>query len=113
MKTLFLIIALCTVPVFNTSCNAPASSRVIQNQTLKSVGELAETAVSVSAMLYRDGKISADQARQVMDFYDTRFQPAFRFAVSAAHSDLSSVSSADLALLAVQLSDLVHSFTSK
>lgn len=111
MKKLLLILALvCAAPILTTSCQTPPNERVVVVQTLKATGETAEAAVALSAQLYRDGKINAPQARQVMTFYDTRFQPAFRFAVLAAQGDLSSVASPDLASLAYELVTLVASF---
>jgi len=92
-----------------TGCAAP-SARVVQVQTLKAVGQSTESAVSLSAQLYRDAKITPAQARQVMDFYDQKFQPAYRVAVVAVNSNLDSIASPDLANLAAQLSALVVQF---
>lgn len=99
-----------SLPVYTTSCTSAPSSRVAQVQTLKAVGETAEAAVALSAQLYKDGHITPDQARQVMDMYDFRFQPIFRLAVSAAKADLSTAASPDLLDVAAQLSALVLSF---
>lgn len=106
--------ALCAfvaVPAF-TGCSTAPSQRVVAVQSLKAVGQSADASVALSAQLYRDGRITADQARAVMDFYDTKFQPAYRLAVSAVQADLSSIASPDLAALASQLAGLVASFTS-
>lgn len=92
-----------------TSCAAP-STRVVQVQSLKAVGHSAEAAVSLSAQLYRDGLITAAQARLVMAFYDERFQPAYRVAVTAVQANLDSIASPDVIDLAAQLSSLVASF---
>jgi hypothetical protein len=114
MKTIIRLIALaclaCAVPLVTTSCQTAPSERVLTIQTLKSVGQTAEAAVTLSAQLYRDSKITAAQARQVMDLYDGKFQPAFRFAVVGARSNLESVASPDLLNLASQLAALVASF---
>jgi hypothetical protein len=99
--------ALSTAPV---GCSSPPSSRVAQVQTLKAVGQSAEGAVQLSARLYQGGSITADQARQVMDFYNTKFQPAFRIAVAAVNANLDSLASPDVSALASQLSALVLSF---
>lgn len=113
MKKLILIACLMFAPVtvlFTSSC---ASSPVTQNvtvQTLKSVGQSAETTVTLSAKLYQSGTITPAQARVVFDFYNQKFQPAFRVAVTAAHSDLSSLASPDVLALAAQLSSLVVQF---
>lgn len=107
MRKLLLLLALSVTPLVSTSCQTAPSERVIQVQTLKAVGASAEAAVGLSAQLYRDKKITPAQARSVMDFYDQKFQPAFRLAVSAARSDLSTVASPDLVALASELSALV------
>lgn len=121
MKKLLVSFVLCLclagmsveVVALTTSCSIPPSQRVVTVQTLKAVGQSAETAVSVSAQLYQSGQITAAQARQVMDFYDNKFQPSYRIAVSAANADLSSVASPDLLTLASQLSNLVSSLQKK
>lgn len=114
MKKLLIIAALAlSIPVFTPGCaNTPQTekARVVAVQTLKSVGQAAETAVGLSAQLYRDGKITAVQARQVLDLYNHEFQPVFRMAVTAAHSDYSSIASSDLITLSAQISALVISF---
>lgn len=93
-----------------TGCQQAPSARVVQVTTLKAVGHSAESAVELSAQLYRDGRITAAQARQVMDLYDNRFIPAFRFAVAAVNANLDSVASPDLIGLANELIGLVASF---
>ena len=116
MKKLFLILALVTatpLALVQTGCSSPPSARVVQVQSLKAVGESAEAAVTLSAQLYRDGKITPAQARQVLDFYDTKFQPAFRLAVAAVNANLDSIASPDVALLASQLSALVVQLQTK
>jgi hypothetical protein len=114
-RLLFIIAALCAfsvTPVLITSCAAP-STRVVQVQTLKIVGQSAEAAVGVSAQLYQQGNITAEQARAVMDFYNLRFQPGYRLAVAAAQSNLDSIASPELAALAAQLVQLVATFQPK
>lgn len=104
--------ALCAffvLPSF-VGCSTAPSARVVQVQTLKAVGQSAEAAVALSAQLYNGGTISAAQARQVIDFYNTKFQPAFRLAVSAVNANLDSIASPDVASLASQLAALVASF---
>lgn len=104
----FLLVA--TIPLTQSGCTQTPSSRVVAVQSLKAVGETAESAVALSAQLYRDRTITAVQARQVADLYDQKFQPAFRLAVASAKSDLSTIASPDLVSLASQLSALVASF---
>lgn len=111
MKKLILILSLAfALPILNTGCPTPPNERVATVTTLKAVGQTAEGAVMLSAQLYRDGKINATQARKVNALYDEKFQPAYRAAVAAAKSDLSSIASPDLVNLAAQLAALVSQF---
>lgn len=114
MKNITRILALAlfafAVPLATTSCQTAPNERVVQAQTLKAVGATAEAVVGLSAQLYRDGKITAAQARDVIAFYDSKFQPAFRIALAAAKSNLDSLASPDLMNLAGQLSALVASY---
>ena len=113
---LLLRAALCagfvSLPVLETGCGSP-SARVVQVQTLKAVGDSAAAAVQLSAQLYAGGKITAAQARAVADFYDLKFQPVYRLAVSAVQANLDSIASPDVASLAAQLAALVASFQPK
>lgn len=112
LASVFLVAALgVLIPLATTSCSTPPSARVAQVQTLKAVGQSAEAAVSSSAQLYAAGTITADQARQVMDTYNLRFQPVYRVAVNAVNSNLESVASPDLVAIAAQLSALVLQFS--
>lgn len=114
MKTLLLVLALAFVtPLATTSCNQVPSARVIQVQTLKSVGQGAEAIVALSAQLYRDGRITGAQARQILDHYDGKFQPAYRVAVTAVQSNLDSFASAEVLTLANQLSALLTQFQTR
>lgn len=115
MKTLTLILCLLCAPataLFTSCANvAPPAQRVVAVQTLKSVGEAAEATVTLSAKLYADNKITSVQARAVFDFYNQKFQPAFRLAVAAVKADVSSAASPDLIALGLKLADLVPQFT--
>ncbi len=116
MKKLLLIAALtisAPLVMLPTGCTTAPFARVVEVQTLKAVGQSADAAIALSAQLYRDGKITAAQARQVADFYDHKFQPAFRVAATAVQYNLSSVASPDLANLASQLSALVIQFQNR
>lgn len=111
MKKLIAILVLAfAVPLAPVACSTPPSARVVQVQSLKAVGQTAESAVALSAQLYQGGKITRAQARAVMDFYDDRFQPVYRLAVQAVNANLNSMASADLTALAQQLSALVASY---
>lgn len=111
MKNLLFIAALLVAfPFISTGCQQAPSARVVQVQTLRAVGESAEAAVALSAQLYRDGRISAVQANQVRIYYDFKFQPVYRLAVSSVKADLTSIASPDVLSLANELSALVISF---
>lgn len=114
-KILLLATALCAfaIPTMTlTSCATatPPEHRVVVYQSLKAVGHAAESAVALSANLYESRQITAAQARQVMDFYDKTFRPAYNLAKNAAGANVDSGASPDLVALAVQLSNLVASF---
>lgn len=98
-----------SLPVYTTSCQAP-SARVVQVQTLKAVGHTAETAVATSAQLYGAHLITDKQARDVMDLYNQKFQPAYRVAVKAVNANLDSLAAPELIDLAAQLATLVASY---
>lgn len=109
MTRLLLILLLATAPVF-TSCQSAPSERTATVHTLKAVGHMAEAAVELSARLYADGRITAQQARDVAQAYDLRFQPAFRVAVEAAKFDTSAASPQSLLEMAAELQRLVASY---
>lgn len=113
MKRLLLIVALLATPIVSTSCSTAPNSRVVQYQTLKSVGQTAEVAVELSARLLDSGKITPHQARQVLDFYNLKFQPVYRAAAAAVGSDLSRIASPDLLSLAAELTNLVNQLIKK
>lgn len=94
-----------------TGCQQAPSARVVQTQSLKAIGESAEAAVSLAAHLFKDGRLSAGETRAVIDFYDNKFQPAYRLAVASVNANLDSVASPDVVLLASQLAALVAQYT--
>lgn len=98
-----------SLPVYQTGCAAP-STRVAQVQTLKAVGHTAEAAVATSAQLYGAHLITDKQARDVINLFNDRFQPAYRVAVNAVNANLESVAAPELTLLAAQLATLVASY---
>lgn len=111
MKNWFIIVLLAfAMPVGFTACSTPPAQRVVAVQSLLIVGHSAESAVQLSAQLYRDGKITPAQARAVIDFYDIKFQPAYRLAVATVQSDLSAPASPQVLDLATQLLTLVNSY---
>lgn len=107
VKYIILAGALALSPVLYQGCSTAPNERVAAVQTLKAVGHSAEATVALSAQLYRDGRITAEQARKVIDKYNQEFLPAFRLAVAAVNSDLSSIASPDLLNLAAQLAALL------
>lgn len=115
MKTIVRLAALLAfviaTPLVQTGCQTAPDTRVIPAYTLLAIGQSAETAVALSAQLYKDGRLTAAQAREVVDFFNSKFQPVYRYAVAAAQSDLSSLASPDLINLASQLAQLVQTFS--
>jgi len=112
-KNLLLIVALAVTPVAYVGCKTAPNERVQTVISLKVAGQLAESAVASSAILYRDGIIDADDARKVADFYDKKFQPAYRTAVTFARADLNSPATPEVAALAAELSNLVLQLSRK
>lgn len=96
-----------------TGCSTPPSARVVQVQTLRAVGESAKTAMDAATQLLKQNSITLTQWMRVADLYDHDFQSAYRVAVAAARSDLSSIASPDLANVAGQIVNLVASFNTK
>jgi hypothetical protein len=112
MKKNALLLCLALVmPLAHVGCQQAPSERVAVAQTLLAVGHSAEATVGISAQLYRDKKISPKQAADIARFYDTRFLPVFRAAVTAAKSDLSTLASPDVLKLASDLSALLAEAT--
>jgi hypothetical protein len=110
MKNLLLILALATaMPLAHTGCSTP-TTRNTAVATLKAVGHTAEAAVSLSAQLYADGKITEAQAYAVFDAYNTRYLPAFRVARTAARFDGNAVAPLELINIANDLAALVASY---
>ncbi len=108
---LALTVGLCFAPGC-ASISAP-SARVVEAKTLASVGATAKAGIDTAAQLLAKGQITVAQYQKVAAFYDNQWQPAFKLAVAATHSDLSSLASPDLASLAVQFATLVAQLTSK
>lgn len=98
------------VLILTTSCAHPPSERVVAVQTLKATGHSAEAAMTLVANLYAANRITAAQAKQAIELYDTKFQPAFRVAVAAVNANLDAIAPSELAALAAQISALVASF---
>lgn len=111
MKNRFLLIlALAFAPIAFVGCSTAPDQRTAAVTTLKIVGQTADTAMMVAAQLYHDGKISQAQWNHVAVIHDQQFLPAYKLAIAAVQSDLSSVASPDLQNLANALAGLVASF---
>lgn len=106
--TLALALVLAPAPLL-TSCSTTASQQVAR-QSLLATGHAAESTVRFAGRLFEDGKITADQLRSVVRFYDERFQPAFRAAVAVSRADLEQPAPPDVAALAAQLTTLLSTF---
>lgn len=114
MKKLILVLALTlALPLAPVGCTQAPSQRSATVMTLKIVGTTAKTAMDAATDLLKRGTITVPQWQKVALFYDTRWQPAFKLAVTTAQSDLSSVASPDLIALAAELTNLVAQLTSK
>ncbi len=96
-----------SAPAFLTSCSTAPAGRVEAFKTLSVVGSTAKSGMDAATQLLKQGSITVAQWQQVATFYDTKFQPAFALAVSAANSDLSSPASTDITNLAIQFVALV------
>lgn len=108
MRRLILILCLACAPVAFTACQSSPHTQVVAVQTLKSIGQAAEATVALSAKLYADKQITAQQARACADAYDRRFQPAFRIAMMAARTDLAAPAPQELIEIAAQLAALIR-----
>ncbi len=109
MKKLLLILLIAVTPAIHTGCGSP-TSRNATVATLLTVGHTAEAAVSLSAQLYADGKITEAQAYAVLDGYNRKFQPAYRIARTAAKFDPNAIAPLELVSLASELTNLVNSY---
>ncbi len=71
------------------------------------MGLTAETTVAISAQLYESGTITAKQARDIMDFYTYKFQPAFNLAVDAVQGNKTAISPESIIRLGIELSAML------
>jgi hypothetical protein len=110
MKKLLLILLLATAPLFPTGCSTPPSGRNVTVATLLVVGHTAEAALSLSAQLYADGKITNDQAYAVFDIYNNKFRKPYELAVVTAKFDKNAIAPAELMDIANKLTALVASY---
>ena len=90
-----------------SGCATPVNQRVVAGQTLKAAGQAAEAAVALSAQLYAERRLSPAVARAVLDFYNDRWQPAYRLALAAAQSDPAQSAPLQLLTLLTQLQGMV------
>lgn len=113
IKWLLISLVLASTPTLYVGCGTPPNERVVTVTTLKVAGQIAEQAVASSAIMYRDGAITEEQARDVAEFFDRKFQPVYRNAVLAARVDLSQPASPEIMALATELSNMVLNFSRK
>lgn len=104
-----LMIGLFTASPFGLTGCQGTTALVVATQTLKAVGEGAEATVATSAKMYNSGQIAAAQALNIVNFYDQRFQPAFRAAAAGVDVGVAPAP-ANLVDLAGQLSALLASY---
>lgn len=108
MRKLLLCFVLLFAPVaFVTGCANTPTTQATKYKTLATVGAAAQAAMDSTTALLKAGKITVLQFQRVAEFYDSKFQPSFRFAVVAAQSDLSSVASPDVTALLANFLTLV------
>lgn len=105
--TAVCLLALVSSPVLTTGCQNTATSQATKYKTLAAVGAAAQAAMDSATQLLKSGTITIPQFRKISTFYDTKFQPTFRLAVTAAQADLSSLASPDLTALLLQFTTLV------
>lgn len=98
-------------PIVETACTQTASTQQVEYKTLATVGLTAKTAMDAASSLLAQKKITVAQYQTIASFYDTKFQPAYKVAVQAARSDLSTIASPDVANLAIKLASLVTTLT--
>ena len=118
MKTKLLLLAfalglLAPAALSLTGCSTPPASRTAEVTTLRTLGLAAQGSIDLSAQLYRDGHITAEQARAIAEFYDNTFQPAYRLAAAAVQQNLDTSAPANLVALASQLAALVVRYQSQ
>lgn len=90
-----------------TGCTTPVNQRVVAGQTIKAAGQAAEAALTLSAQLYAAGRISPAVARGHLDFFDQRWQPAYRVALAAVASDTGAPAPAQLLALLAQFQAMI------
>ncbi len=110
---LFALGAFLAIPGPFTGCQQSPSSRVVQVQTLGTIGASAKAAMDGASQLLKSGQITVAQWQAIADFYDNRFQRAYNLAVNVVQSDLSGPASPDVIALSTQFLQLVAQLTAK
>jgi hypothetical protein len=101
----------CISPAIVTGCANTPTTQAAKYKTLATVGAAAQAAMDSTTALLKAGKITVPQFQKVATFYDTRFQPSFRFAVAAAQADLSTAASPDVTTLLANFLTLIAEVT--
>lgn len=109
MKRLLFALALATaLPMATTSCQSD-NAQLYAVQTLLVTGQTAKATLDGAAIAVREGGITVQQWFVISAFYDTKFQPAYRLAVGAAHGDVTALSNQDVAMALSDFIALVNS----
>lgn len=115
MKHFLLAICLAFAMPFAgpVGCQQAPSVKTVEYQSLLTVGTAAKAGMDAATVLLKQGQITVPQWQKVATFFDTKWQPTYAVAVSAARADLSTVASPDVLALATQFAQLVASLTTK
>lgn len=109
MKIARFLLAVCSVTPFTLAIapackNVPAQTQAVQ--TLKAVGYAAKAVVDGAWELRKQGVITEDKWAEIARFYDDRFQPAFRKAVTLAKEHLDAPAPVEMVSLLSELQTL-------
>lgn len=111
MNRFLLILSLVLVLPAQPGCTTAPSARVVQVQTLGTIGAGAKAALDTATQLLKAGTITVAQWQTIANFYDAKFQPAYNLAVAAVSADLTSIANPDVVALSAQFLQLVAQLT--
>ena len=107
MKIPLSAILLCIAPastlIFVQGCVVTEAQKV---HSIQAMGESAKATLDGAAFLYVKGKITKEQWTTIADFYDNKFQPAFRLLLASQNSGRKE----EVAALLVRFTNLVASY---
>lgn len=104
MKTALYLLLL-TPTITATGCFTLSHKEQIQS--LEAVGMAAKLTIDTAAVLLEEEKISLDKFQVIANFYDTRFQPAYREALKRVEGNKNNPAPLKLVSLASELSLLL------